>query len=399
MSIRNRSMTILHVDMDAFFAAIEQRDNPDLRGKPVIVGGIGSRGVVSTASYEARPFGVRSAMPMAAARRLCPNGIFLAGRIKHYADIGRRIRSILLEFTPLVEPLSLDEAFLDVAGCEHIFGPAPEIARRIRERIHKETQLIASVGVAPNKFLAKLAGDIGKPDGLLVIEPDQVQAFLDPLPVSRIWGVGSRGEEKLKKLGIETVGQLARYPEDLIIDHFGETGKHIRKLANGVDDRKVTPDREAKSISTETTFSDDIDDPETLRIILLQLVDQLTTRLRAQKVRAKTIDVKIRSADFRTHTHSKSLPQASDVTQEIWHTVEELFQRGLKRKILPVRLLGVGAGKLTREVAIQGSLFEEDDNQRHSQLDTTIDAIRGQFGTGAIQRGSLLGKKKKPEKK
>src|ERR1700677_774968 len=205
--------SILHVDMDAFYASVEQRDNPQLRGRPVIVGGIGNRGVVSAASYEARPFGVHSAMPMSVARRLCPQGVFLPVRMQHYAEISRQIRAIFLSFTPLVEPLSLDEAFLDVRGCEGLFGLAPEIARQIKNRIRTEIGLVASVGVAPNKYLAKLASDVKKPDGFVVLESDKVTEFLAPLPVSRIWGVGKKAEQRLHDLGIRTIGQIAALPE------------------------------------------------------------------------------------------------------------------------------------------------------------------------------------------
>lgn len=223
-------MTILHVDMDAFYASVEQRDRPELRGRPVIVGGVGPRGVVSAASYEARPFGVHSALPMAKARRLCPHGIFLPVRMAHYAQIARQLRDLFLSFTPLVEPLSLDEAFLDVRGCEGLFGPAPQIARTIKERVRAETGLTASVGVAANKFLAKLASDYGKPDGLVVVPPQQVTEFLEPLPVSRLWGIGDKSEKRLLALGIRTVGQLAALPEKILTIHFGEAGRHVWEL-------------------------------------------------------------------------------------------------------------------------------------------------------------------------
>lgn len=258
-------LTILHVDMDAFYASVEQRDCPELRGRPVIVGGVGNRGVVSAASYEARPYGVHSALPMATARRLCPQGVFLPVRMKHYAQIARQIREILFSFTPLVEPLSLDEAFLDVHGCEGLFGPAPDIARQIKERIRAETGLVASVGVAPNKFLAKLASDYGKPDGLVVLPADRVAEFLAPLPVGRLWGVGAKGENRLHVLGVHTIGQLAALPERVLVGHLGDVSRHLWQLAHGEDDRDVVPDREAKSISTETTFAQDIGDRQVLR--------------------------------------------------------------------------------------------------------------------------------------
>jgi DNA polymerase IV len=383
-------MTILHVDMDAFYASVEQRDRPELRGRPVIVGGIGGRGVVMAASYEARPCGVHSAMPIVTARRLCPDAVYLPGRMAHYVQISRQIRQIMLSFTPLVEPLSLDEAFLDVRGCEGLFGSPPEIARRIKARIKEETQLIASVGVAPNKFLAKLASDHGKPDGLVIVPADGVAAFLAPLPVGRIWGVGAKGEKRLHALGILTVGQLAAFPERVLADHFGEMGCHVWLLANGRDDRLVIPDREAKSLSTETTFAQDIGDRRVLRAWLLDLVDELAGRLRSEGVRARTIDLKIRSSEFRTVTRSVTLPEATDVTEVLWQAAKELFERSLTRELLPVRLLGIGGTKLTRDAAVQRQLFDAGRTEKLGTLDRAVDAIRGQFGDGAIRRASLL---------
>lgn len=381
---------ILHVDMDAFYASVEQRDDPSLRGKPVIVGGTKGRGVVSAASYEARKFGVHSAMPISTARRLCPQGIFVPVRMSHYADISRQIRAIFLSFTPLVEPLSLDEAFLDVHGCEGLFGPAPEIARKIKDRVRAETGLVASVGVAPNKYLAKLASDIGKPDGYVILQPEQVTDFLAPLPVSRIWGVGAKGEKRLHDMGIRTIGQIAGLPEKLLSDRLGEMGRHIWRLANGIDDRTVVPDREAKSVSTETTFGHDIGDRATLRVWLLDLVDHLASRLRHEGLWARTIDLKIRSSDFRTITRSATLAEATNGTNAIWKVAGELFERSLSAELMPVRLLGVGATKLTREPIVQGNLFEENADPKQAALDQTIDTIRGQFGNASIKRGSLV---------
>jgi DNA polymerase-4 len=386
----NAETNILHVDMDAFYASIEQRDHPELRGQPVIVGGTEGRGVVCAASYEARPFGVHSAMPMVTARRLCPQAVVVPVRMKHYADIGRQIRTILLSYTPLVEPLSLDEAFLDVRGCEGLFGPAAQIAQAIKERVLAETALIASVGVAPNKFLAKLASDHGKPNGLVVVAPEQVIAFLEPLPVGRIWGIGPKGEKRLHALGIRTVGQLAALPERLLADHFGESGRHVWQLAHGLDDRAVVPDREAKSISTETTFAQDIGDRATLRIWLLDQVDHLAARLRQVGVQARTMELKVRSSEFRTRTRSLSLTEATDSTQSLWHAALRLFERSLTADMLPVRLLGVGATQLTRDQAVQGQLFEDGGRKRQTALDQAVDAIRRQIGSTAIQRGSLL---------
>ncbi|MBM4071978.1 MAG: DNA polymerase IV [Planctomycetes bacterium] len=386
----NADPTILHVDMDAFYASVEQRDRPELRGKPVIVGGVKGRGVVSAASYEARKFGIHSAMPISTARRLCPQGIYLPVRMSHYAEISRQIRSIFLSFTPLVEPLSLDEAFLDVRGCEGLFGPAPQIARQIKQRIRAETGLIASVGVAPNKYLAKLASDVGKPDGYIVLLPEKVVEFLSPLPVSRIWGVGEKSEKRLHEMGIRTIGQIATMPEKLLNDRFGEMGRHIWQLANGQDDRTVVPDREAKSVSTGTTFAQDIGDRGILRVWLLDLVDHLASRLRHEEIWARTTDLKIRSSDFRTVTRSTTLAEPTNVTNVIWKAAAELFERSLTTDLMPVRLLGVGATKLTREPIVQGNLFEQKQHPQQAALDQTIDTIRAQFGTGSIQRGVLL---------
>jgi DNA polymerase-4 len=394
ISAMNHDPTIIHVDMDAFYASVEQRDSPELRGKPVIVGGVQGRGVVCAASYEARKFGVHSAMPISTARRLCPQGIFVSVRMQHYAEIGRQIRTIFLSFTPLVEPLSLDEAFLDVHGCEGLFGPAPDIARQIKQRVRTETGLIASVGVAPNKFLAKLASDYGKPDGYVVLQSENVTTFLTPLPVSRIWGVGAKGEKRLHDSGIRTVGQLAALPEKTMIDRFGEMGRHIWQLAHGRDERTVIPDREAKSISTETTFAQDIGDRSTLRVWLLDLVDHLASRLRREGVWARTIDLKIRSSDFRTVTRSTTLAEPTNLTNVIWKAAAELLERSLTRELLPVRLLGVGATKLTRQPVAQGSLFEDNSRRQLTALDHTIDTIRAQFGSGSIRRGSLVDKSK-----
>jgi DNA polymerase-4 len=382
---------ILHVDMDAFYASVEQRDRPELRGKPVLVGGSAEqRGVVCAASYEARKFGVHSAMPSSTARRLCPQAIFLPVRMEHYARIGKQIREIFLAFTPLVEPLSLDEAFLDVRGSQALFGPAPEIARRLKEQIRTETELIASVGVAPNKFLAKLASDTSKPDGLLVVQAEQVAEFLAPLPVGRIWGVGAKSERRLKELGLCTIGQLAAVPEQLLVDCFGDAGRHMRQLARGCDDRPVVADREAKSVSTETTFAHDIGDRQVLRSWLLELVEQLGQRIRQMGLRARTVELKFRSADFQTHTRSLTLQEPTDLTASIWRAAAELFDRRISRSLLPARLLGVGVSGLVREAAVQADLFDSDWRSKQSALDQTLDQIRARYGTDAIRRGGVF---------
>ncbi|MFL5244973.1 MAG: DNA polymerase IV [Gemmataceae bacterium] len=387
VSAESDGMTILHVDMDAFYASIEQRDRPELRGLPVIVGGLAGRGVVCAVSYEARPFGVHSAMPIATARRLCPHAVFLPVRMEHYAQVGRQVREILLSYTPLVEPLSLDEAFLDVHGCEGLFGPAPQIAQAIKDRIRDETGLIASVGVAPNKFLAKLGSDHGKPNGLVIVPLEKVTDFLTPLPVARIWGIGAKSEKRLHALGIRTIGQLAALPEKFLADHFGEVGRHVWRLAHGEDNRTVVPDREAKSISTETTFARDVGDRAALRVCLLDLVDHLAALLRQAGVQGRTVDLKVRSSEFRTRVRTLSMAESTDSTQAIWQAALTLFERSVTADILPVRLLGVGATNLMRRRTLQGNLFEDETRKRQSALDQAIDAIRERIGASAIQRG------------
>jgi DNA polymerase-4 len=388
-------VAILHVDMDAFYASVEQRDRPELRGRPVIVGGSAdARGVVSAASYEARKFGVHSAMPTGQARRLCPHGVFLPVRMSHYAAVAWQLRAVFESFTPLVEPLSLDEAFLDVRGCEGLFGPAPVIARMVKERIRAELGLAATVGAAANKFLAKLGSELGKPDGLVVIEPARVREVLGPLPVGRIWGVGAKGERRLHDLGLRTMGQLAALPEHVVVDSLGEAGRHIWLLAQGRDDRVVTPDEEARSVSTETTFPRDVGSREVLRSWLLELVEQLGERLRDGKVRARTIEIKARTSDFRTYSRSQTLADPTDLTEAIWQTAADLFARKIPDDWLPLRLLGVGATGLRRDGPVQGNLFEDDWRARQRALDQTVDAIRRQFGDEAIRRA---GRMERPE--
>jgi DNA polymerase-4 len=390
-------LTILHVDMDAFYASVEQRDNPALRGKPVIVGGSAdSRGVVSAASYEARVFGVHSAMPAITARRLCPHGIFLPVRMSRYAAIAREIRDIFFSFTPLVEPLSLDEAFLDVRGCEGLFGPAPAIGKQIKDRIQTEIGLTASVGVAPNKFLAKLASDLRKPDAFVVLEPENLRTVLDPLPVSKLWGVGAKGEKRLHDLGIRTVGQLAALPEQVLVDHWGESGRHLWQLAHGLDGRDVVPDSEARSISTETTFARDIGRRELLRAWLLDLVDELGERMRRAGVLGRTVDLKVRTSDFRTFSRSQTLAEPTDLTAQLWTSASELFERKVPDDWLPLRLIGVGATNLTRQLPVQGHLFEEGWRRKQRALDQTVDAIRRQFGGGSIRRAGGTGDESAP---
>ena len=378
---------ILHVDMDAFYASVEQRDRPELAGKPVIVGGDPARrGVVSAANYLARQFGVHSAMPAITARRKCPQGVFLAPRIDYYAEVSGQIRAIFERYTPLVEPLSLDEAFLDVSGSTDLFGPPEEIGRRIKQEIRAELRLVASVGVAPNKFLAKIASDLRKPDGFVVVEPERIQEFLDPLPVERLWGVGRVASQSLRQIGVHTISQLRQLPLAVLRDRFGASGEHLWELAHGRDDRPVVPDHEAKSISHETTFAEDITDGEVLRAWLLELTDQVARRLRRHGLRARTVQLKIRLADFRLVTRSATLPTATNITGELWEAAAALLEAWLSQARQPVRLLGMGTSGLSACEQVQKLLFDEPQRTRQSRLDGVTDAIRERFGDAAISR-------------
>jgi DNA polymerase-4 len=381
---------ILHVDMDAYYASVEERDDPRLVGKPVVVGGTAEgRGVVAAANYAARKFGVHSAMPAVTARRLCPQAVFLPVRMGHYAAVSRQIRAIFEQYTPLVEPLSLDEAFLDVTGSEHLFGGAAEIGRRIKDQIRREVGLAASVGVAPNKFLAKIASDVKKPDALVVVESDSVQVFLDPLPVSRIWGVGKVTDRTFERYGIRTIGQLRGVPRETLAMLFGDAGDHYWNLAHGIDGRSVVPDREAKSISHETTFAVDIDEMETLRAWLLELVEQVARRLRRHGLKGRTVELKVRFADFRTINRSQTLPEPSHATEELWRTAVEMLAKRLPKPHLPVRLLGMGMSGLDAQPT-QGLLFDAEERQKQGRLDDVADRIKERFGDGALTRAAGL---------
>ena len=392
-SVRQRQ--ILHVDMDAFYASVEERDCPELQGKPVIVaGGTDQRGVVSAANYVARKFGVYSAMPTATALRLCPHAVRISPRHDHYAAVSRRIREIFLRFTPLIEPLSLDEAFLDVTGSLRMFGNAEQIGQQIKQLIRGETQLVASVGVAPNKFLAKVASDVQKPDGFVVVPSGEEQAFLGPLPVSRLWGMGPAGQKVMERHGIHTIAQLRDFPEVALEAILGprETA-HLRALSVGADDRPVTPDAEAKSISHETTFAVDIADREVLRNWLLELIIQVARRLRRHQLRGRTIGLKVRFADFHTITRSHSLPQATNTTQEIWQAAAELMANRVPTNRGAVRLIGIGVSHFDNTSARQTMLFEERLHQKETQLDATVDEIADRFGNRSIKRGATLRKR------
>ncbi len=382
---------ILHVDMDAFYASVEERENPALVGRPLIVGGTPQgRGVVAAANYVVRQFGVHSAMPTATALRLCPDAIVLPCRMEFYAEVSRTIRDIFFDYTPLVEPLSLDEAFLDVTGCRGLFGTAEKIARTLKDRIRHETGLVASVGVAPNKFLAKIASDLDKPDGLVIVDPERITEFLDPLPIGRLWGVGRVTGGVFEQLGVATIGDLRRLPPERLEQQFGRQREHFLRLANGIDERSVVPDREARSISHETTFPTDITDRDVLRAWLLELTEHVARRVRRQRHRGRTVTLKLRYADFRTITRAKSLPQPSDVTGEMWQVAAELLDEALKSRKAPVRLIGVGMSGFAGDQVTQRTLFETDEHRTRQKLDSVTDAVREKFGNSALSRGSGL---------
>ena len=386
---------ILHIDMDAFYASIEQRDNPALKGQPVIVGGDAEkRGVVSAASYEARAFGVHSAMPASQARRLCPQGVFLPVRMKRYREVSGQIFEVFQGYTPLIEPLSLDESFLDVTGCESLFGPAPEMAREIKRKILVRTGLTASAGIAPNKFLAKIASDWRKPDGLVEIKPDEVGAFLENLPISKLWGVGKSTEEILKGMGILRAGQLAQYPPEGIGKKLGKFGLELLALARGEDNRPVVPHEEAKSLSQEQTFTPDLQDRQAMEQILLDQAEQVGWELRKQKLKGQTVHLKVRYPDFILITRSQTLSLPTDAGMEIYRTAVKLLEKTEVRS-RKARLLGVGVSNLRhRDTPLQRGLFDSYREKEEKSLEA-VDKIWNKFGPEAIKRASLLERKKK----
>ena len=385
-------MAILHVDMDAFYASVEVREQPALAGRPVIVGGSAEgRGDVAAASYEARRFGVHSAMPMVRALRLCPDAVRLPVRMDLYQEISQQIRDIFARYTPEIEPLSLDEAFLDVTASEKLFGSPLKIAQQIKQTIQNELGLIASVGVAPNKFLAKIASDLEKPDGLVMVEAEAVQDFLDPLPISRLWGVGKVTAGQFERLGIKTIGQLRRRTPEFLEFEFGKFGNHLWELAHGRDPRPVVSDHRAKSLSSEHTFAEDIRDAAILRAWLIDLCEQVGFRVRQHGFYGRTVQIKLRFADFRTITRAQTLDKPSQSTADISHTALELLSRARPDQSA-VRLLGVGVSGLdqsTTGTAQQGDLFAEgnDSSQRQQQLDELTDAINTRFGKQQLRRG------------
>jgi DNA polymerase-4 len=379
---------ILHVDMDAFYASVEERDRPELKGRPLIVGGTSGRGVVAAASYAVRRFGVRSAMPIREALRLCPHAICVRPRMSRYQEVSAQVFEIFHEFTSQVQGLSLDEAFLDVTGSIRLLGDPGAIGARIRSRIRAATELSASVGIAPNKLLAKIASDLAKPDGMLRIGPENLHAVLDELPIERLFGVGQKSLPAVQAAGIRTVGDAARAGEQALWRAFGRHGRAMRALACGIDERPVVADRDEKSISAEETFAEDIRDAGELERHLTALADRTAGRLRAQGVAAGRVSVKIRRADFKTYTRQCTLGQPSQDTAVVSGAARHLLAAWRKSQPdVALRLLGVGTSDLC--TLRQADLFATGP-ARDSRLDAAVDGIRGRFGTGLVTRASLL---------
>ena len=390
---------ILHVDMDAFYASVEQLDHPELEGRPVIVGadprnGAG-RGVVAACSYEARKFGIHSALPISQAWRRCPQGSYVRPRIARYQEISREIMAVFGNYTDLVEPLSIDEAFLDVTGSTTLLGSAEDIARKIKEQIHHETGLRASVGVATNKFLAKVASDLDKPDGMVVVPEDGADAFLCHLPISKLWGVGPKTAARLGRLGIGTIGELAEIEKSTLARSLGSSGEHLWELAHGHDDRAVTPNWEPKSISNETTFAEDTRSKEQLAATLRRLSDKVAARLRKQNFRTRTIALKLRYASFATYTRQTSLPDPTNDPDTIFERVRALFEKfSLDESI---RLIGVGTSNLMSEGQgpAQLKLFASS-HQDREKLSRALDEIHKRFGEDSLHRASDLSSQNSP---
>lgn len=384
------SRRILHVDMDAFYASVEQRDNPELRGKPLVVGGGSDRGVVAAASYESREFGIRSAMPIREARRRCPDLLQVRPRMNHYKSVSRQVFDVFREFTPLVEGLSLDEAFLDATGSIALFGDEATIAGAIKSRIRERTGLTASVGCAPNKLVAKIASDLDKPDGLVVVTDDNLRKILDPLPVGVIPGIGRVTLQKLRQAGIETIIDLRTAPDHILDRLFGRYARRMRERAMGVDDRPVVPEREDKSISAEETFDIDLADRPAMYAKLLALAERSCTRMRAKTLLAGTVHVKIRQADFTTFTRQQSLSPPSNGTDRIYAAARQLLTIWLdEHPGQRIRLLGVGGSDFSP--AVQRDLFVDTPDKGSTDLDRTVDDIRSRFGSAALGRARTLG--------
>ena len=383
---------IIHVDMDCFFAAVEVKDNPDHAGKPVIVGAQpGTRGVVAACSYEAREYGVHSAMPISRAYKLCPHGVYLTPNGKRYVEESKAIRGIFHDFTPLVEPISLDEAFLDVSGSHRMFGTSVVIGRAIKRRILEETGLVASAGIAPTKFVAKIASDLEKPDGFVVVGDDEVLDFLEPLDVRKIWGVGKATWKKLEKIGIRTIGDVRGFPVEEIERMFGVHGRHLHNLSFGRDDRSVNPEDDRKQVGAEHTFGEDVSDMKEVERTLLFLSDKVASRLLKKGYKGRKVTLKLRDETFRTVTRCRTLDSRIVSTDDIYSAAVDIFH-GEDLGGKKVRLVGVSVSGF--EEAAQTSLFEKT-SEKKNRIQEVVSDIRDRFGKKAITRASLIDEKER----
>ena len=393
----------MHVDMDAFFASVEQLDHPEYKGHPVIVGGLSSRGVVATASYEARKFGVHSAMPISRAKKLCPHGIYVYPNMARYKEISHIIHKVMEEFTPIIEPLSLDEAFLDVTGITHKFTGPKALGRAIKDRVFEETRLIISAGLAPNKFLAKLASDLDKPDGLVVIPYGKECESLANLPIRRIWGVGPSTERRLKDGGFTLIKDVQALPDEKpLVPYVGNQARRIWELARGIDERPVEPDRQIQSVGNEETYESDIEDPAVIDLELHYFANRVAKRLRKYGLMGHTVSIKVRYNDFKTVSRQKRIDSATDQERIIYDTSVLLWNKlmrtaplpqfdtsVLNMPIKPIRLLGVTVSGLSTEGIVQDDLFSIGTDEKDEKLSTVLDSLASKFGEGAIMSGAL----------
>jgi len=381
---------ILHVDMDAFYASVEQLDNPRLKGRCVIVGGTGGRGVVSAASYEARAFGVRSAMPIFQARQRCPQGVFIQPRMDRYREVSAEVMAVLQEFSPLVEQVSIDEAFMDLSGTERLHGPPDEVGRTLKKQILESVRLTCSVGVAPNRFLAKIASDYKKPDGLTVIHPDQVADFIDRLPIGKVPGIGPKTQPKVAEFGIRFLGDIRKFPEPTLASIFGSYGRRLLELSRGIDPTPVTPDAPAKSVSSECTLEEDTREKSALTRCLLEQAEEVAAGLRSEGVKARTVVLKIKHADFRLCTRRTTFTLPTQSSKELYRQALRLLEE--YRITQKIRLIGLGAtGFVPADAPRQQELFAGEERSREGweKVDRTVESIKSKFGDKVIQRATL----------
>ncbi len=385
--------TVAHLDMDAFFAQVEKRDNPELEDQPVIVGGLGDRGVVSTACYKARESGCHSAQPMAEARERCPQAEFIAPRSDRYEEVSRRIQEVLFEYTPTVQTISLDEAFMDISGVLHRFDSKKSFGKKLRGSIARKTNLTGSVGIGPNKMIAKLASDCCKPDGLRVVDPDHRKVFLSDLPVDAMWGIGEKTTKRMESLGIKTISDLQDISLSKLQSEFNQRAPVYKQRAKGVDPDPVVVHEPAKSISNETTFEKDITDPEAILDQLYRMTDKMASRARNKSVEGPTVTMKIRRGDFSTITRSRTLDFATNSTDTIWSVIKELFEEHFEMDERGIRLVGAGLSNLQEE-DVQRNLFEESEEdetrQQREEINEVVDELNDTFGENTVGRGRDL---------